>query len=287
MRTFTHMKWLAVAALALGATQARAEIPSDARERTTSPLDSPREAGPDTRVTPESASPIDTTPAPSPLATPPAPVAPLTANGAPSTALDTDRFPPPAPTPANDAGNAGRYSLQPTMSRVGAGVLLGGGYEDFTSSNVRDMTGAGGFWNARLVAGTRQILGLEAAYVGSARGIDALGLGGDARLVSNGAEGAVRGNLPIAVGRSLLEPFVLVGLGWQHYNLTNTTTNTSDVADRDDVMTLPVGTGFEYSYGRFLADVRFMYHRTYFNDLMRTGGRLDNLSVGTQVGMSF
>ncbi|HEY8927423.1 MAG TPA: hypothetical protein VIU64_23740, partial [Polyangia bacterium] len=75
--------------------------------------------------------------------------------------------------------------------------------------------------------------------------------------------------------------------GWQHYQLTNTTTNTSDVADRDDVMTLPVGAGFEYSYGRFLADARFMYHRTYYNDLMRTGGRLDNVSVGGQLGVSF
>ena len=284
MKTSTHMQLIAVAALALGATQARAETPSDARERSASPLDSPRATGPDFRVAPEATAPVDTTPAPSPLAMPPAPVVPLSANGSPSTALDTDRFPPPASEPTN-APRLSPYS--PALSRVGAGVLLGGGYEDFTSSNVRDMTTGGGFWNARLVAGTRQVVGLEAAYVGSARGIDALGLGGDARLVSNGAEGAVRGNLPIAVGRSLLEPFVLVGLGWQHYSLTNTTTNTSDVADRDDVMTLPVGTGFEYSYGRFLADVRFMYHRTYFNDLMRTGGRLDNLSAGTQVGMSF
>jgi hypothetical protein len=285
MKTLTHMQLLAVAALALGATQARAEAPSDTRERSASPLDSPRATGPDVRVAPEVTAPVDTTPAPSPLAMPPAPVVPLTANGAPSTALDTDRFPPPAPEPTNAPRYSSSYS--PALSRVGAGVLLGGGYEDFTSSNVRDMTTGGGFWNARLVAGTRQIVGLEAAYVGSARGIDALGLAGDARLVSNGAEGAVRGNLPIAVGRSLLEPFVLVGLGWQHYSLTNTTTNTSDVADRDDVMTLPLGTGFEYSYGRFLADVRFMYHRTYFNDLMRTGGRLDNVSAGTQVGMSF
>lgn len=284
MKTLTHMQLLAVAALALGATQARAETPSDARERNASPLDPPTEAAPDARVAPEMTAPVNTTPAPSPLATPPAPVAPLSANGTPATGVDTERFPPPAPEPAS-TGQLPSY--QPMMSRVGAGVLVGGGFEDFTSSNVRDMTSGGGFWNARLVAGTRQIVGLEAAYTGSARSIDALGLGGDARLVSNGAEGAVRGNLPIAVGRSLLEPFVLVGLGWQHYQLTNTPTNTSDVADRDDVMTVPVGTGFEYSYGRFLADARLMYHRTYYNDLMRTGGRLDNFSVGTQVGLSF
>jgi len=277
------MTVLAVATLALGATQARAETPSDARERTASPLDAPPATGPDVRVAPETTVPVDTTPAPSPLATPPAPVVPLSANGSPPSGLDTDRF----AAPATEPTNAGRSTYQPAMARVGGGVLLGGGFEDFTSSNVRDMTSGGGFWNARVVAGTRQILGVEAAYVGSARGIDALGLGGDARLVSNGAEGAVRGNLPIPVGRSLLEPFVLVGLGWQHYQLTNTTTNTSDVADRDDVMTLPVGTGFEYSYGRFLADARFMYHRTYYNDLMRTGGRLDNISVGTQLGLSF
>ena len=62
------------------------------------------------------------------------------------------------------------------VSFIGAGVLVGGGFEDFTNSNLRSMTGTGGNWTARVLAGTRRFVGLEAAYVGSARSIDVLGL---------------------------------------------------------------------------------------------------------------
>lgn len=287
MKTTTKSSLLAAALLIGGATRAQAQAPSDTQERSASPLDPPTEKAPDARVAPEEASGDVNAPPGTPLGMPPlanpAPsTSPVTANG---TRFDGRPLPEQEPS---SPGSPASYDGARLLSRVGAGVLVGGGFEDFTNSNMRNMTTGGGFWNARLVAGTHQVLGLEAAYTGAARGIDALGLGQNARLVSNGAEGAVRGNIPIRVGQSLLEPFVLVGLGWQHYNLTNTDTNTSDVASRDDIMTLPVGTGFEYSYGRFLADARIMYRQTYYNDLLRTsGGNLNNLSVGTQVGLTF
>jgi len=176
------------------------------------------------------------------------------------------------------------------VGRVGAGLMVGGGYEDFTNSNVRSMTGGGGAWNARAVAGTRQFVGVEAAYVGAARSIDALGLGSSAVLLSNGVEGNVRVNVPIVMRRAqLLEPFGFVGLGWQHYQVTNTNVNvaTSDVARNDDVMSVPVGGGLGYAIGRFMADARVTYRATYYNDLMRTGGSLNNWGVGTQIGFAF
>jgi hypothetical protein len=284
MKTTTRSSLLAAALLIGGATGAQAQAPSDTQERNASPLDPPTERAPDARVAPEArddanAAPVTPLGMP-PLANPPPSTVPVTANGT--------RFDGSPPVTEPDPSAPGSYDGPRLLNRVGAGLLIGGGFEDFTNSNLRSMTTGGGFWNARLVAGTHQVIGVEAAYTGAARGIDALGLGQNARLVSNGAEGALRGNLPIRVGRSLLEPFVLVGLGWQHYNLTNTDTNTSDVASRDDIMTLPVGTGFEYSYGRFLADARIMYRQTYYNDLLRTsGGNLNNLSVGTQVGLTF
>src|SRR5947207_2625762 len=61
-------------------------------------------------------------------------------------------------------------------NKIGGALLVGGGYEDFTNSTINQMTSGGGAWNARVVAGTRQFVGLEAAYVGAARSIDALGL---------------------------------------------------------------------------------------------------------------
>jgi hypothetical protein len=174
------------------------------------------------------------------------------------------------------------------VARIGAGILVGGGYEDFTSSSMRNMTSAGGMWTARVLAGTRHFLGVEAGYVGNARSVDALGLQSNARLVSNGVEGAARLNVPVVMRhRQLLEPFGFVGLGWQHYQVTNTNVNTSDVARDDDVMALPVGGGLEYAIGRFMADARFTYRSTYYNDLMRNGSNLNSWGVGTQVGFSF
>jgi hypothetical protein len=175
-------------------------------------------------------------------------------------------------------------------SVVGAGVLLGGGVQDFSRSNARDVTNTGGFWNARVVAGTREFIGLEGAYVGSAQGINALGLDSDAVLISNGVEGAVRLNLPILVARSatLLEPFVFGGAGWSRFHVARTSVNTSDIATDDDVLTIPYGAGMMVAYHGLMADARFTYRSTFYNDLLRTtGGSLDTWSAGAQVGFEF
>jgi hypothetical protein len=176
----------------------------------------------------------------------------------------------------------------PHREVVGAGMLVGGGVQDFTRSSIRDMTGTGGYWNARLLFGSRNIVGFEAAYIGSAQSIDALGLSSDATLVSNGAEGALRLNMPIVHRRSLMEPFVFGGAGWSHYHVANSTTNASSVNSNDDILEVPYGAGFAMGYGGFMADARFTYRSTFYNDLLKTtGGRLDNWSAGGQVGFEF
>lgn len=178
--------------------------------------------------------------------------------------------------------------VQPRIYRVGASVLLGGGFEDFTNNDMQSMTSGGGSWNARLVAGTRQFVGLEAAYVGAARSINTLGLASNSNLVSNGLEGNLRVNVPVARGAQLIEPFGFIGLGWEHYNLTNSGINTSDLNDTDDVMTMPYGGGLAYGYGMFMADARFTYRQSYLNDLLRTtGGRLNTWGLSGQVGVEF
>jgi len=191
---------------------------------------------------------------------------------------------PGTPTPTRDEQT---YNTAPRMN-LGAALLLGGGFEDFTNSNLRSMTSSGGSWNARAIAGTRQYVGLEAAYVGTAHGINTLGANSNANLVSNGLEGALRLNLPVMRGLSMVEPFGFVGLGWQHYAVNNGNSSTSDISDKDDIMTLPVGGGLEYSYRKFMADVRFTYRETYYNNILRTtGGNLNNWGVGGQVGVAF
>ncbi len=90
-------------------------------------------------------------------------------------------------------------------------MMFGGGVTDFSSPTVRDMTGTGGAWDVRLIFGQREVLALETAYVGSAHYISALGLDNDAMLVSNGAEGVLRLNIPVIDHGSIIEPFGFVG----------------------------------------------------------------------------
>lgn len=192
---------------------------------------------------------------------------------------------PPAST-LNTEGAPAPYA--PWAYRAGAAVLVGGGYEDFTNSNLRNMTSGGGAWTARLVAGTRQIIGLEAAYVGATRSIATQGLSTGNDLVSNGVEGALRLNVPFIQGRSLIEPFGFIGLGWQHYTITNASTGASALSTHDDVMTMPVGGGLELAYDMFIADARFTWRETYYNDLMRAqGGNLNTWGLAGQIGLTF
>ena len=175
------------------------------------------------------------------------------------------------------------------ISPTGAGMFVGGGFEDFTDNNMRSMTGGAGYWSARIVGGMRRLVGTEAAYIGNARNIDALGLNSNAHLISNGAEGALRLNIPIVSANqmSLVEPFGFVGLGWSHYSISNTNINTSNVASTDDIMTMPFGAGLAFGYGGLMADARFTYRKTYYNDLVTGGGNLDTWGVGGQIGFGF
>jgi len=199
--------------------------------------------------------------------------------------------PPPA-QPVAPAASAyqSQYDLAPVPARpvIGAGVLLGGGVQDFTQGNVRGMTGTAGYWNARLVVGTRQFVGFEAAYIGSAQNISALGLANDAVLVSNGAEGAVRVNIPIVRRATLIEPFVFGGAGWSRYHISSSAQNTSSLTSNDDILEIPYGAGFAAGYRNFMVDARFTYRSTFYNDMLKTtGDRLDNWSAGGQIGFEF
>src|SRR5450432_1239232 len=194
---------------------------------------------------------------------------------------------PPSSPPTQIERSGGRGAPAWWEAR-GTAVMLGGGYEDFTYSNVKAMTGGGGSWDARVAAGTRRFIGFEAAYVGAAHSIETLGLATNTNLVSNGVEGALRVNVPLIQGMSLVEPFGFIGLGWQHYSLTNASSNTSALTASDDVMSMPYGGGLEVAMGAVLLDARFTYRQTYMNDLLRaTGGKLNTWGVGGNLGVAF
>jgi Outer membrane protein beta-barrel domain len=176
------------------------------------------------------------------------------------------------------------------LSPFGESIQVGGGVTNFLADATRDATNVGGYWDVRATFGTRSYLGGEAAYLGAAQNVRALGLDSNAYLTQNGIEGAVRVNLPIEKGRFLLEPFALGGVGWAHYDIQNASVNTSSMKGSDDVLTLPVGCGLALGYEHLIIDGRFTY-RPAFNDELMTAGNsaagLQNWSAGAMVGYEY
>jgi hypothetical protein len=212
---------------------------------------------------------------------------------APSTNVEVTPPPPAEPPPVQPVQpvygqEAQPYSYAAHQPHFGVALLVGGGGQDFSGNQARAITSPGGFWNARVAIGTRQFVGVEAAYIGTAQGISALGLSNNAVLISNGAEGVIRFNLPIIRGASLMEPFIFGGAGWQRYHVSNTSTSSADIAGSDDIIEVPYGAGFAFAYKGFMADARFTYRSTFDNNLLQTtGGRLDWWSAGGLVGYEF
>jgi hypothetical protein len=170
----------------------------------------------------------------------------------------------------------------------GMSLSAGGGVNDFAGEDLRDITGTGGAWDARFAFGTRQYVGIEAAYLGTAQSIDAIGMEEDAVLLSNGVEADVRFNAL----KGDFQPYVFAGAAWKRYDLTNTDTNTSDVNDQDDVLEVPVGCGIGYNYRGVIFDARASYRFAAEEDLLPASdgdgaSTLDNFNVAAHVGIEF
>jgi len=192
-------------------------------------------------------------------------------------------------------GRTGIATDKAVLTPVGLYGYVGGGVTDFTQPSAAGTTRVGGDWNARLGIGSRSILGAEVAYVGGARDIEALGLNSGAWLLNNGVEGVARLNVPITAPamHTLVEPYTFGGVGWQRYQLANTTTNTSSVSDRDDIMTVPMGIGLALGFGGFSIDGRATYRQAIFSDLLGSPTSsfaptsLNSWDVGAAVGFEF
>jgi len=179
-------------------------------------------------------------------------IAPMPAPPAPQTTIVVTPAPAPAPAPAPT------YVYEPGsrtsgMERVGFSLSAGGGVTDFTDQSMRDTTGVGGSWAVRATIGTKTPLGFEGSYIGSAQSINALGIDSNTMLVGNGLQGALRLN---AVVGAPITPFLFGGVAWNHYDLANTSQNTSAISDTDNLLEIPVGLGIGGSWRGFGYDLR-------------------------------
>jgi hypothetical protein len=161
---------------------------------------------------------------------------------------------------------------------------VGGTYSDFARTDAQDFTTPGAGWEARYVFGTRTHLAGEAAYAAALNGLDTLGVEDNALLMANGAEASLRANM--LTGE--LQPYLAAGFGWRHYEVVNTDTNTSDVANADDGVVVPMAVGLSYRYERAVADVRAMYRPAFLDDIVaQDNTALDTFSAGVNLGFEF
>ena len=176
-------------------------------------------------------------------------------------------------------------------ARRNLSLSLGGGISNFTDQTLQERTGMSGAYEARLGFGMSSIIGLEAAYVGTAGSIDTLGLDDEAMLISNGVEGLARVNL----GTFAVQPYVVGGASWIRYSVVNDSFNTSDVRDSDSVLAVPFGGGISSYIGDsgLMVDARFTFRKTFDDDLVRPtpsnsdGSGLDNWMATLRLGYTF
>ena len=175
-------------------------------------------------------------------------------------------------------------------SKIGLAVMAGGGVTDFTQGATRDQTAVGGSWDVRALIATRTWIGAEISYIGGANPIKALGLSGNSKLVRNGVEAAVRLQLPLYHRITLLEPYVLGGVGWNTYRVTYVNSYSASVTtDGDNTVAVPIGVGFMAGYKGFVVDFRSTIRPTFHQTILGSQGAtgLTNWDTGAMVGFEF
>jgi hypothetical protein len=226
--------------------------------------------------------PVNTPPVPPPVVTDPVVVDP------PTTTTTTTTY-----TPVYTEPTYVESSDEPFLERYGVAFVLGGGVEGFTNDSMRSSTNDGGNWDARAIFGTRDWVGFEAAYIGSAQSINALGLDNDALLVGNGVQANLRLNL---TKDAIVQPFAFAGAAWRRYTLQNEGVNTSAVRSEDDVLEIPMGVGLAYKYEGFMIDARGEFRPATGEDLMpsltdvegdNTRAEMHRWGVNANIGYAF
>jgi hypothetical protein len=198
---------------------------------------------------------------------------------------------PPAPPPAvNPAATPEVYQPTPQWyDDLGYSLSIGGGVSDFSHSVMRNTTSTGGSWDVRLSIGTRSYFTLEGSYIGSAQGIQRVGLSNGATLFGNGVQVALRINTNT---HYWLQPFFYGGAAYRFYSVSTSNGNLSDVATSTNVFELPVGIGLAAYFGYIAVDLRGEYRFTWSGDdlipeLVNTSGGLDRWNFSANIGYEF
>jgi outer membrane protein OmpA-like peptidoglycan-associated protein len=174
---------------------------------------------------------------------------------------------------------------------VGIQVMAGGGLTNHLDDETGDVTEIGGLWEARVAFLNRSVIGFEAAYVGTVQTVNALGLDDNAQLLGNGAELNLRINL---LPGAPVRPYLFGGVGWTHYDFTNTGTANAAVEDDDEVLHIPAGVGLGVHLFRGMTldlrgTARAAFEEQTFEPMEPDDDEmgLENWSASAQVGFEF
>lgn len=172
-------------------------------------------------------------------------------------------------------------------------VQVGAGFANTTEGGAKQFTDPGMMWTLRGIWAPRSLIGVEAAYVGSAQSVENLGTG-DALLFRNGVEALVRvGRSFDLTARTHVMPYAAAGLGWAFYNIAGEEDLADGVRDNDNVFTTPIGFGVGGGYDAYTLDLRFMFRPVYGDEMFRdvnpgiiTAG-LNTVTLSAAVGYTF
>jgi len=150
------------------------------------------------------------------------------------------------------------YAWHEPSLRTGIGVaaILGGGVTGFTDKTMRSTTAdVGGLWDLRVTIGSHLPLALDVSYVGTATDVGGMPSGQSATLIGTTTDAALRYNV---LPHNTINPYVFAGAGWQHYDVNRSAgaPQLTGMADSDDLLEFPVGTGVSYRRSGFVADLR-------------------------------
>ena len=171
---------------------------------------------------------------------------------------------------------------------LGIQVMAGGGLINQLDDETGDVTEIGALWEARVAFLNRSFIGFEAAYIGSLQTLNMTGLDDNAQLLGNGAEANLRLNL---LPNAVIRPYLFGGVGWTHYNVTNTATAGVAVKDNDEVLHIPAGVGLDIHLLRGMTldlrgTVRAAFEEQTFSAMAPADDEmgLENWSASAQLG---
>ena len=189
------------------------------------------------------------------------------------------RYPLPSDTPPMNAPPAPRPPPEPPDAWLeGVSVLLGGGVEGYTGS-LSSRVALGPAWTFILGLHPTSVFGIELAYQGafqSLKGANAgPGTSGRADIVRH----AGQADVTFAFGAWQVQPFVLAGVGINHYSVSD---EARSVGFSDGTGGyVPVGGGIRFRVQSVIVDLRGSWQLPFSDPLAPGGTGQDTLGLDT------